>query len=102
MYTFLELNNDYGPGPYTITFPPGRVNSSFNITITDDIALEGNEIFNLTLHVTNTLIPSNVSIGNLSQATVTILDNDRMLHYLHTTYLKVNVVVISSSYHCSL
>ena len=78
------------------------MNSSFNITITDDIALEGNEIFNLTLHVTNTLIPSNVSIGNLSQATVTILDNDRMLHYLHTTYLKVNVAVISSSYHCSL
>ena len=78
------------------------MNSSLNIPVTNDIVLEGNEIFNLTVRITNALILSRVSIGNFSQATVTILDNDRMLHYLRIEYLKVNVAVISSSYHCSL
>lgn len=86
----LYVDNDYGPGPYTLTFPPETVTSLFNISITDDNVLEGNEIFNLTVHVTDTLIVSRVSTGDPSQVTVTILDNDRKLHYWHR----------SSKYYC--
>ena len=82
MHVFVGANSDYGPGPYTITFPPGRVNSPLTIPITDDNVLEENEIFNLTVRVTSALILSRVTTGNVSQVTVNILDNDRMLYYV--------------------
>jgi len=55
-------------------------NITFNISITNDNILEENEMFNLTVRVTNSLIPSRVNAGNLNEVTVTILDNDRMLN----------------------
>ena len=76
----VGTNSDYDPGPYTITFQPGRVNGLLSIPITDDIVLEGNEIFNLTVRVTSAMILSRVTTGDLSQVTVNILDNDRMLY----------------------
>ena len=82
MHVFIGASSDYGSGPYIITFPPGRVNSSLTIPITDDIVLEGNEMFNLTVRVTSALILSRVTTGNVSQVTVNILDNDRMLYYV--------------------
>ena len=82
MHVLVGVNNDYGPGPYTNTFLPGRVNSSLTIPITDDNVLEGNEMFNLTVRVTSALILSRVATGSVSQVTVNILDNDRMLYYV--------------------
>ena len=82
IHILAGANIDYDPGPYTITFPPGRVNSLLTIPITDDIVLEENEIFNITVHVTSALILSRVTTGDLSQVTVNILDNDRMLCYV--------------------
>ena len=82
IHILAGVNIDYDPGPYTITFPPGRVNSSLTIPITDDIILEENEIFNITVRVTSALILSRVATGDLSQVTVNILDNDRMLYYV--------------------
>ena len=82
VHIIVGTNSDYDPGPYTITFPPGRVNSLLTIPITDDIVLEGNEIFNLTVRVTSAMILSRVTTGDLNQVTVNILDNDRMLCYV--------------------
>ena len=76
---FAVQSNDYTPGPYTITFPPGRVNSSLSIPISDDNVLEENETFNLTVRVINSLVLSRVNTGNNNQVLVAILDNDRML-----------------------
>ena len=84
MHIIVGTNSDYYPGPYTITFSHGRVNSLLTIPITDDIVLEENEIFNITVRVTSALILSRVTTGDLSQVTVNILDNDRMLYYLIT------------------
>ena len=90
MCIYVELNNDYSPGPYAITFPAGRKSISFNISITNDNVLEGNEIFNLTLRVTSSLILSRVNTGNVSQVAVIILDNDRMLNYVCISELNVH------------
>ena len=63
------------------------MNSLLRIAINDDNVLEGNETFNLTVRVINSLILSRVSTGNVNQVTVAILDNDRMLIlYFHVLY----------------
>ena len=64
---------DYISGPYTVTFPAGVMSVPFNIPINDDNILEDNENFTLTI---NSSLPIGVMVGNLSQATVTIVDND--------------------------
>ena len=69
---------DYSSGPYTVTFPAGVTRVSFNISITDDIVLEGDENFNLTIDPSS--LPSRVSVINLGQATVTIVDDDGNNH----------------------
>ena len=46
----------------------------FNVSITDDNVLEVDENFSLTIDPSS--LPSNVTIDNPSQATVTVLDND--------------------------
>ena len=98
---FAVQNNDYSPGPYTITFPPGRMNSLLRIAINDDNVLEENETFNLTVRVINSLILSRVSTGNVNQVTVAILDNDRMLNSLLPCAIN-SIYVIFSSYYCNL
>ena len=100
VHIIVGTNSDYHPGPYTIVFPHGRVNSLLIIPVTDDIILEGNEIFNITVRVTSAMIVSRVTTGDLSQVTVNILDNDRMLCYVLVYSLFKNN--ISFSYNCSL
>ena len=53
------------------------VNVSFDIPITDDQVLEQDEFFILSLHS----LPNNVTVGNVSQAVVIILNTDSK--YLH-------------------
>ena len=70
-------NVDYAPGPYDVVIPVGETSVSFNVSITDDKMLEGNEFFTLSinsLHDHDHL--PNVTITN-RQARVTIVDNDR-------------------------
>ena len=50
----------------------------FDIPITDDIVYEGDENFLLTIDPS---LPTGVSVGTPSQATVTIVDDDRKLSY---------------------
>ena len=67
---------DYTSGPYTVTFAAGQTTATFNVPITDDMILEGNENFMLTINQT---LPDGVTRGTPSEATVTIVDNDGKL-----------------------
>ena len=86
-------DTDYNTGPYSVTFPAGRTNASLTLTIIDDNVVEVNE--NFTLSIDQSSLPNNVAIGNHSQTTVTILDDDCKLsysvdktkHYLYLTLL---------------
>ena len=49
----------------------------FDIPITDDNVYEGDEDFMLTIDPSS--LPDDVDVGSPSQATVTIVDNDRKL-----------------------
>ena len=68
-------NDDYDPGPYTVTIPAGTTMVPFDIPIADDNILEGNENFDIII-VPGSL-PGDVSVGNPGRATVNIIDNDR-------------------------
>ena len=65
---------DYGSGPYTIIIPAEEISVPFDVPITDDRVLEGDESFNLTINTSS--LPSRVTVTNPHQATVTIVDND--------------------------
>jgi len=64
---------DYGSGSYDVQFRAGTKQVSFNVPITNDNILETNEQFQL--NIENSL-PDHVTPGNLSQAIVTIKDDD--------------------------
>ena len=66
---------DYVSGPYTVTFPAGVTSVLFDIPINDDDVFEGNENFTITIDPSS--LPTDVSVGNPGQATVTIVDDDR-------------------------
>ena len=66
---------DYTSGPYTVTFPAGQTTATFNIPITDDMILEANENFMLTIDETS--LPDGVTRGTPPETTVTIADDDR-------------------------
>ena len=65
---------DYTSGPYTVTIPAGQTTATFNVPITDDMILEGNENFMLTINETS--LPINVTHDTPSEATVTIVNDD--------------------------
>ena len=68
-------NGDFDSGPHVVVFPINITMVSFNITITGDRILEIDENFMLTIDTTQ-LIPQ-VFLGNISQATALITDDDR-------------------------
>ena len=69
---------DYMSGPYTVTFPANATYVTFNISIVDDNVYESNnETFMLAINSSS--LPTNVSLGYPSQATVTIVDDDGKL-----------------------
>lgn len=61
-------------GPYTVTFPAGVTSAMFNVSISNDDIFESNETFNLIIDVFS--LPSNIAVGDISQAAVTILNDD--------------------------
>ena len=68
---------DYMSGPYSVILPTNMTYVTFNISINDDTMSEQNE--NFTLTITNTALPSGVTVGYPDQATVTIVNDDRKL-----------------------
>ena len=75
-YPFTGRGVDYHSGPYEVTFTAGTTEPSFNISliITDDFIFERNENFTITIDPSS--LPSNVTVGDPDQVTVTIVDND--------------------------
>ena len=71
---------DYTSGPYTVTFPAGQTTATFDVPINDDNILEDNENFILTIDPSS--LPSNVTIGDPGQATVTIVDDSNDGNYV--------------------
>ena len=64
---------DYISGPYNVTFPAGVTTVSFDVLVTNDVIMEDNENFNLTI---DPFLPSGIHIVNLGEAKITILDDD--------------------------
>ena len=56
----------------------------FNISITDDMILEHNESFMLTIDPS---LPTDVSVGNPDQITINIMDNDRKYRYCNIMHI---------------
>ena len=74
MYIYYYIGEDYEPGPYDVIIPAEMTTVLFNITITNDDVYEGNETFNLVVNVSS--LSSNVTVGDISQATITIMNDD--------------------------
>lgn len=66
--------DDYGSGPYNVTFAAEETMAQFSVPITDDDLVEEEEKFSL--DITSTSLPLNVNIGDPEKATVTIMDDD--------------------------
>lgn len=81
MKFFNDTENDYGSGPYTVTFPAGMTTAYFVVPIINDDLLEGNETFTLTLNPL--LLPNDVIAGHPAEATVTIIDGAGKQIMLH-------------------
>ncbi|MCA8938839.1 MAG: VCBS repeat-containing protein, partial [Planctomycetes bacterium] len=64
---------DYTAVNGTLTFQPGETSKSFDIAISDDAQQESSETVTLTISG-----PSNATLGAITNAVLTILDNDAM------------------------
>ena len=67
-------NNDYDPGPYTVTIPAGQNDVTFSVAISDDIIHEQSETFNLIINESS--LPSGVTSSDPNRVSVTIMDDD--------------------------
>ena len=56
--------------------PAGLTTALFNVSITNDDIFESNETFDLSINIFS--LPSNAAVGDPSQATVIILNDDGM------------------------
>jgi len=74
MFYFIGGGVDYDSGPYNATFRRHVTSSTFDIPINDDNILEHDEQFSLTINSSS--LPNGFTVGNLSQAEVTISDDD--------------------------
>lgn len=73
---------DYSPTSIVLSFAPGVITQTFNVTIIDDQLAEGNEALNLTLSSPS----GGVALGPIATATLTILDNDVGYNFSSATY----------------
>ena len=65
---------DYNSGPYTVIFPNGSTNASFNIIINDDNVLEESEVFVISIESV-----TYGTVGTPRNARVNIIDTTSML-----------------------
>ena len=72
--TCLTGGTDYGSGPYNATIPAGQTRTTFDVPITDNDIVEGDEDFTLTIDPSS--LRSNVTVGDPDQTTVTKVDDD--------------------------
>ncbi|RMH77258.1 MAG: hypothetical protein D6680_05770 [Cyanobacteria bacterium J007] len=74
---------DFSSSPLTVTFAPGQTEGTVEIPIVDDLAVEGNESFSLSLALDN----SQTILGDRDTAEVTILDNDAAIAFASAQYV---------------
>ena len=74
IHHILAGNDDYTPGPYTVTFPAGVTSATFDVPIISDNVLEGNE--NFVLVIDDSSLPSHVIRGSPGKTTVNMVDDD--------------------------
>ncbi|XP_065910088.1 uncharacterized protein [Dysidea avara] len=74
---------DFISGPYNITFPSGVTRLSFDIAIDINGTIEGRESFNLTI---SDILHPNITLGNIHQAVVLIVDNASLVMFNQSTY----------------
>jgi hypothetical protein len=69
---------DFATAGGTLTFAPGETSKTFTLLNTDDVYVEGNETFTVSLHnpASPANLPGAVTLGSPAQATIMILDND--------------------------
>ena len=65
---------DYTSGLYAVTFSAGVTMVAFNVPITDDMILEGDRNFMLTIDETS--LPNGMTRGTPGQTKVIITDED--------------------------
>ena len=70
----FKSDNDYTAGVYRVTIPVNATLQRMNISICNEIVLEMDEQFSVT--ILSNSHPDNVTIGDPSQAVVTIEDNN--------------------------
>ena len=73
---------DYNTGPYSVTFPIGSTNASFNITINNDDVLEDDEIF--TLHISP--VTSGLNVGTPNVQTTVYVTNNFSKYFINITF----------------
>ena len=73
-YILFTGGEDYTTGLYSVTFTAGGTIALPTIPINDDKTFEGNE--NFTLIIDSSSLPSDVTIINPSQTTVTIIEDE--------------------------
>jgi len=62
---------DYDSGPYSVTFPAGNTNVSFDVRINNDKLVEYDEDFHLTIDSSS--LPTGININSLHQTTAIIV-----------------------------
>ena len=92
----IIIGTDYGAGPYSVTFPAGSTRALLNISIIDDDIAESIE--NFTLFIDPSSLPSNVTMGDYNQTTITILDNDCKF-YINVSIVRIAIDMYSMPVH---
>ena len=89
---------DYVPTLYSVIFPAGVTQVSFNINITDDELFEGPETFNVA--ILSGALPRSVNVGNHVRATVTIVDNEKCKSIFILLHVPLPHEEFCTEYHC--
>ena len=71
----INSENDYTKGSYNVTFPANVTVGVIDIPVCDDIVLEEDESFNISI-ISQSLV-DNVTVGSVDQAMVIVVDDDR-------------------------
>ena len=81
--SFISGGSDFSTDLVTATFTTGNPRSTTSIVIIDDNVLEPDEDFVAHLIVPNNTLEGRVTVGDLDQTTVTIIDEDGEHVYAH-------------------
>ena len=67
-------NTEFVLGPYSITILAGSTYKDFDVPVNDDYLCESNKT--IPLFISTSSLPDRVSLGDPSEATVIIIDDD--------------------------